>query len=124
VAHPLVRDGELDGVAAIVHLVRLELAGKPLPERLNPRLVLHRPELPGVDSRDALRLSVDPVSVEPARAVLNRHGASYTLRVSGNKARFLIANPSGLTGDEHPYGAALPGDLLAAGVRVIAYRAP
>jgi hypothetical protein len=71
-----------------------------------------------------LRLSVDPVSVEPARAVLDRHRASYTLRVSGNKARFLIANPSGLTGDEHPYAATLPGDLLAAGVRVIAYRGP
>ena len=71
-----------------------------------------------------LRLSVDPPSVEPARAVLARYGASYTLRVSGNKARFLIANPTGLSGDDHPYAAALPGDLLAAGVRVIAYRVP
>jgi hypothetical protein len=71
-----------------------------------------------------LRLSVEPVSVEPARVVLDRHGASYTLRVSGTKARFLIANPKGLTGDEHPYAGALPGDLLAAGVRVIAYRGP
>ena len=71
-----------------------------------------------------LRLSVDPASVEAARAVLARHGASYTLRTSGNKATFLIANPTGLSGDEHPYAAALLADLLAAGVRVIAYRMP
>ena len=71
-----------------------------------------------------LRLSVDPASVESARAVLARYGASYTLRTSGSTARFLIANPTGLSGDEHPYAAALPTDLLAAGVRVIAYRVP
>jgi hypothetical protein len=71
-----------------------------------------------------LRLSVDPLSVEPARAVLDRYGASYTLRVSGNKATFLIANPTGLSGDDHPYAAALGADLLAAGVGVIAYRVP
>ena len=71
-----------------------------------------------------LRLSVDPGSVESARVVLARHGASYRLRPSGNKATFLIANPTGLSGDEHPYAAALPDDLLAAGVRVLAYRVP
>jgi hypothetical protein len=71
-----------------------------------------------------LRLSVDPSSVESARAVLARNGASYTLRARGNKATFLIANPTGLSGDEHPYAAALPGELLAAGVRILAYRAP
>ena len=71
-----------------------------------------------------LRLSVDPASVESARAVLARYGASYTLRTSGNKARFLIANPTGLSGEEHPYAAALLTDLLAADVRVTAYRMP
>ena len=71
-----------------------------------------------------LRLSVDPLSVESARAVLDRYGASYTLRASGNKATFLIANPNGLSGDDHPYAAALGADLLAADVAVIAYRVP
>ena len=37
-----------------------------------------------------------------ARAVLARHGASYTLRPSANKATFLIANPTGLTGRRPP----------------------
>ena len=49
-----------------------------------------------------LRLSVDPASVEAARAVLARYGASYTLRPSANKATFLIANPGGLTGRRAP----------------------
>jgi hypothetical protein len=71
-----------------------------------------------------LRLSVDPLSVDSAAAVLARHGAGYTLRSSANKATFLITNPGGLSGDEHPYAAGLPGELRAAGVRVIAYRVP
>jgi Zinc carboxypeptidase len=71
-----------------------------------------------------LRLSVDPLSVDSTAAVLARFGAAYTLRETGNKATFLISNPAGLTGDEHPYAAALPDELRAAGVRVIAYRVP
>ena len=71
-----------------------------------------------------LRLSVDPPSVDAARAVLARHDASYTLRPSANKTTFVIANSTGLTGDDHPYAATLPDDLRAAGVRVLAYRAP
>lgn len=71
-----------------------------------------------------LRLSVDPLSVDAARAVLARHGASYIVRPAGDKTTFLIANPAGLSGDEHPYAATLPDDLLAAGAHVIAYRAP
>ena len=71
-----------------------------------------------------LRLSVDRLSVDSAAAVLARFGAAYTLRAAGSKATFLISNPGGLTGDEHPYAAALPDELRAAGVRVIAYRVP
>ena len=65
-----------------------------------------------------------PESVEPARVVLGRYGASYRLRSSGKKATFLIANPSGLSGDEHPYASSLLADLVAGGVWVIAYRVP
>jgi hypothetical protein len=71
-----------------------------------------------------LRLSVAPASVDSARGVLARYGASYTLRTSGNKATFLIANPAGLSGEEHPFAATLLTDLLAAKVRVLAYRVP
>jgi hypothetical protein len=58
------------------------------------------------------------------RTVLARYRASYTLRTTGSKAEFLIANPAGLSGDDHPYAGSLPNDLTAAGVRVIAFRAP
>ena len=37
---------------------------------------------------------------------------------------FLVANPGGRTGDDHPFAAALAGDLAGAGVRVLAFRAP
>jgi hypothetical protein len=71
-----------------------------------------------------IRLSVAPLSVETARGVLAKYGASYTLRQSASKGTFLIANPGGLSGEEHPYAASLAQDLLAAGVRVLAYRVP
>ncbi len=58
------------------------------------------------------------------RSLLGRYGAPYTLRRTGSKATFLVANPGGLTGDDHPFAAALPGDLAAAGVRVLAFTAP
>jgi hypothetical protein len=71
-----------------------------------------------------LRLSVDAQRVESTRTVLASYGARYTLRASGNKATFIVTNPAGLSGDEHPYAATLLDDLLAAGVRVTAYRVP
>ena len=71
-----------------------------------------------------LRLSVERAGVEAAQAVLARLGASNTLRAFGSKATFLISNPGGLSGDEHPWAATLPADLAGAGVRVLAYRVP
>jgi hypothetical protein len=71
-----------------------------------------------------IRLSVDPLSIDTARGVLAKYGASYTLRQSAGKGMFLIANPMGLSGEEHPYAANLGADLFAAGVRVLAYRVP
>jgi hypothetical protein len=46
------------------------------------------------------------------------------VRQTGSKTAFLMANPGGLTGDDHPFAAALAGDLAAAGVRVLAFKAP
>jgi hypothetical protein len=71
-----------------------------------------------------LRISVRSTSADTVRALLGRHGASYTSRQNGSKTTFLVANPDGLTGDDHPFAAALAGDLAAAGVRVLAYKAP
>jgi hypothetical protein len=71
-----------------------------------------------------LRISVRSTSADTVRALLGRYGATYTVRQTGSKAIFLVANPGGLTGDDHPFAAALAGDLAAAGVRVLAFKAP
>jgi hypothetical protein len=71
-----------------------------------------------------LRISVRSTSADTVRALLGRYGASYTVRQTGSKASFLVANPGGLTGDDHPFAAELAGDLAAAGVRVVAFKAP
>jgi hypothetical protein len=46
------------------------------------------------------------------------------VRRTGSKTTFLVANPDGLTGDDHPFAAVLAGDLAAAGVRMLAFKAP
>jgi len=71
-----------------------------------------------------LRISVRSTSADAVKALLGRYGATYTLRQAGSKTTFLVANPSGLTGDDHPFAAALAGDLAAAGVPVLAFKAP
>jgi hypothetical protein len=71
-----------------------------------------------------LRISVPSTGADEVRALLGRYGATYTVRQTGSKTMFLVANPGGLTGDDHPFAAALAGDLAAAGVRVLAFKAP
>ena len=61
---------------------------------------------------------------EGAAAVLRARGAAFTVKIAGGKARFLIANPGELSGEEHPYAAFLPDELARAGVEVIAFRVP
>jgi hypothetical protein len=78
--------------------------------------------LPSLDS--PLRLTTTAASAGAAEAVLRAHGAAFTVKSTGGKARFLIANPGDLSGDEHPYAALLPDELERAGVEVIAFRAP
>jgi hypothetical protein len=71
-----------------------------------------------------LRISVLATSADAVGALLGRYGATYTLRRTGSKATFLVANPGGLTGDDHPFAAALAGDLAAAAIPVLAFKAP
>jgi hypothetical protein len=78
--------------------------------------------LPTLDS--PLRLTVTSTTAAAAEGVLQSHGASYSLKSSGGKARFLIANEGDLSGEEHPYSGLLPEELERAGVEVLAFRAP
>jgi hypothetical protein len=71
-----------------------------------------------------LRISVRTTSAGAVRALLGRYGATSTMRQTGSTTTFLVANPGGFTGDDHPFAAALAGDLAAAGVRVLAFKAP
>ena len=70
--------------------------------------------LPSLDS--PIRLTVSAGSAEAAAAVLSR-GAEFSVKTAGGKARFLIANPEELSGEEHPYAAFLPDELARAAWR-------
>jgi hypothetical protein len=56
--------------------------------------------------------------------VLDGVGARYRVQRTRGRVAFLIANPHGLSGDEHPFAARLPASLERAGVRTIALRLP
>ena len=59
-----------------------------------------------------------------AAAVLRRFGARFRVQRSRGRVAFLIANPRGLSSDEHPFAGELPRALEAAGVATIALRTP
>ena len=56
--------------------------------------------------------------------MLDGFGASYSVQRSPGRVAFVIANPGGLTAEEHPFAGQLPEALEAAGVATIAFRAP
>jgi hypothetical protein len=78
--------------------------------------------LPSLDS--PIRLTVTDATAAAAEGVLRARGATFTVKTTGNRARFLIANPGELTGEEHPFAALLPDELKQAGVEVVALRVP
>ena len=75
-------------------------------------------------SSATIRLSVKPTSAGRAARVLRRYGASFVTQRSRGRVAFLIANPSELTADEHPFAGRLPQALERSGVNTIAFRAP
>ena len=115
-------------------ILRNALLGDPLSERgapaagsaarapLEDRARLAAERLIG--SADAIRLSVRPESEAGARSVLDGFGASYQIQRSPGRVGFVIANPGGLTADEHPFARQLPAALEDAGVATIALRMP
>ena len=78
--------------------------------------------LPALDS--PIHLTVTAATAAAAEAVLRARGATFSLKVTGNRARFLVANPGELIGEEHPFAALLPDELKQAGVEVVALRVP
>jgi hypothetical protein len=78
--------------------------------------------MPSLDS--PIRLTVSAATAAAAETVLGARGLTFSVKVTGNRARFLIANPGELTGEEHPFAALLPDELRQAGVEVVALRVP
>ena len=79
-------------------------------------------ELPAVDA--PLRLVVRRRGAAEARRTIARFGATYRVYRQGRSTTFLIDNPGGKVGDEHPYAQQLGRALRRSKVPVVMYRAP
>ena len=80
-------------------------------------------ELVGGDT-EAIRLAVSPATAPAAEDVLSSFGASYSVQRSPGRVGYVIANPDGLSAEEHPFARLLPAALEDAGVATIALRVP
>ena len=58
-------------------------------------------------AKDPLRLVVRARGARAAKRVLARFGASYRVQRARKRVQFVIANPAGAQGDEHPYARRL-----------------
>jgi hypothetical protein len=73
---------------------------------------------------DPLVLTVRAPGAHAAERVLARFGATAETTRADGRVTFRIANPGGLTADQHPWARLLPRALEGAGVPVVAYRVP
>ena len=74
--------------------------------------------------KDPLRLVVRARGARAAKRVLARFEASYRVQRASKRVQFVIGNPGGAQGDEHPYARRLGVALRAAKVPVVLYRVP
>jgi hypothetical protein len=75
-------------------------------------------------AKSPVRLVVRARGVRAAKRVLARFGTSYSVQRARKRVQFVIANPTGAQGDEHPYARRLGVALRAAKVPVVMYRVP
>ena len=75
-------------------------------------------------AKDPLRLVVRARGARTAKRVLARFGADYRVLRARKRVQFVIANPAGAQGDEHPYARRLGMALRTAKVPVVMYRVP
>jgi hypothetical protein len=78
--------------------------------------------LPDVPS--PIRVFASPADAGRVATVLGRYGAGYVRRAAAGRAMFLVANPGGLSAEEHPYLAPLLRDLVSAGIRGLSVSVP
>lgn len=70
-----------------------------------------------------LQISVEPLSAERTKELVERYTHSYVVQRSSDRVSFMIANPRGLTVEEHPFAAELARDVHASGIDLIAFSA-
>jgi hypothetical protein len=75
-------------------------------------------------AKDPLRLVVRARGERKAKRVLARFGADYRVLRARKRVQFVVANPTGAQGDEHPYARKLGVALRSAKVPVVMYRVP
>ncbi|HEV3464615.1 MAG TPA: M14 family zinc carboxypeptidase [Actinomycetota bacterium] len=68
-----------------------------------------------------LRVTVAASGAAETERLLRGYGARYETRRAGGQVRFLVANPRGLTADEHPFATRLAQRLRDQGVPVRAF---
>jgi hypothetical protein len=61
---------------------------------------------------------------DATRTLIRRYTTSYTVAKATGKVTYLIANPQGLSADEHPFIGLLSQDLVDAGIAPVALRVP
>jgi hypothetical protein len=71
-----------------------------------------------------VRISVRPLSAERTKTLIEGYTKSYVVRSSPGRVSFVIANPRGLSAEEHPFAADLARDVDSSGIDVIAFSAP
>jgi hypothetical protein len=74
--------------------------------------------------QSAIRLSVHSRDAAATEALIRRYTTSYSVAKATGKVTYLIANPDGLSADEHPYIGLLSQDLVDGGIAPVALRVP
>jgi hypothetical protein len=68
-----------------------------------------------------IRVSVRPSSAERAREQVERYTDNYVVQRSPGHVTFVLANPRGLTAEEHPFAVELAEDVAESGVELVAF---
>jgi len=74
--------------------------------------------------QSAIKLSVHQRDADATKALIRRYTTNYTVAKATGKVTYLIANPGGLSVDEHPFIGLLSQDLVDAGIAPVALRVP
>ncbi|HET6658149.1 MAG TPA: M14 family zinc carboxypeptidase [Gaiellaceae bacterium] len=74
--------------------------------------------------QSAIKLSVHQRDADQTKALIRRYTTNYTVAKATGKVTYLIANPGGLSADEHPFIGLLSQNLVDAGIAPVALRVP